>query len=85
MKKVVIYTKHGCSYCKKAVDLLSSKNIDLKEINVTYDLTRFDEIVAKTNCNTVPQIFIDGEFIGGCDDVFDLDKKGLLDEKLGLI
>lgn len=84
MKNIVIYTKNYCPYCKKAVALLSSKGVDFKEIDVTYDDETFSKVMKKTGWDTVPQVFVDEEFLGGCDDIHALDAKGLLDEKLGL-
>jgi len=84
LNRLVIYTKNGCPFCKKAVSLLSSKGATFEEIDVTFDEETFSNIVAKTGWDTVPQIFADEEFLGGCDDIHTLDKKGLLDEKLGL-
>lgn len=82
MKSVVIYTKNYCPYCKRAVKLLESKKVDFTEIDVTYYTEKFDEICKKTGWDTVPQIFIGDEFVGGCDDIHKLDDEGLLDEKL---
>lgn len=79
---VVIYTKDYCPYCKKAVALLQSKNVAFNEIDVTNDEATFEEIKKKTRWDTVPQIFIHGEFIGGCDDLYKLEEKGELDSKL---
>ncbi|AVP87068.1 glutaredoxin [Candidatus Phycorickettsia trachydisci] len=83
--KVIIFTKESCSYCTKAKNLLDSKKVDYKEIDIEgkEDLKR--ALVLKTNgSTTVPQIFIKGEYIGGCDSLYALDAKGQLDEKLGL-
>lgn len=85
MKNIVIYTKNYCPYCKKAVALLSSKGVDFKEIDVTYDDEIFSNVITKTGWDTVPQVFVDDEFLGGCDDIHALDKQGLLDAKLGLV
>ncbi|AKL94216.1 glutaredoxin, GrxC family [Clostridium aceticum] len=81
---VTLYTKDYCPYCKRAVSLLQSKNVAFNEIDVTHDETIFQEIKAKTGWDTVPQIFIDGEFIGGCDDLYALEQRGVLDDKLGI-
>ncbi|AOY76148.1 glutaredoxin 3 [Clostridium formicaceticum] len=81
---VTLYTKDYCPYCKRAVALLQSKNVAFNEIDVTHDETTFKEIQAKTGWDTVPQIFIHGEFIGGCDDLYALEKQGVLNSKLGI-
>ncbi|KAB3528813.1 glutaredoxin 3 [Alkaliphilus serpentinus] len=84
MKEVKIYTKNYCPYCKKAVALLKSKSLNLEEIDVTYDEDTFKEVSLKTGWDTVPQIFIDGQFVGGCDDIHQLDEKGELNKLLGI-
>lgn len=84
MKNIIIYTKNYCPYCKKAVSLLSSKGVPFKEIDITYDDLTFNKVMEKTGWDTVPQVFVDEEFLGGCDDIHALDRQGLLDEKLGL-
>ncbi|MCC5910764.1 MAG: glutaredoxin 3 [Clostridiaceae bacterium] len=81
---VTIYTKGFCPYCKRAIALLQSKNVAFNEMDVTKDEETFQQIKMKTGSDTVPQIFIHGEFIGGCDELYALEEKGLLDSKLGL-
>uniref|UniRef100_UPI0005092A80 Glutaredoxin 3 n=1 Tax=Alkaliphilus oremlandii (strain OhILAs) TaxID=350688 RepID=UPI0005092A80 len=84
MKNITIYTKNYCPYSKKAVSLLSSKGVDFKEVDVTHDSKAFEDVMAKTGWDTVPQVFVDEEFLGGCDDIHALDRQGILDKKLGL-
>lgn len=84
MSKVVLYTKNYCPYCKRALELLKSKGVEYTNVDVTNDDKTFAAIEAKTGWDSVPQIFIDDEFIGGCDDMHALDRKGELDKKLGL-
>lgn len=81
---VTIYTKDFCPYCKRAIALLQSKNVAFNEFDVTNDEESFQQIKFKTGWNTVPQIFIHGEFVGGCDDLYALEEEGLLDSKLGI-
>lgn len=83
MKKVTIYTKGYCPYCKKAVAILKRSGADFEEIDVTNDSGTYSEIKAQTGCQTVPQVFIGGEFIGGFDDLNALKASGELDAKLG--
>jgi glutaredoxin len=68
--KVEIYTKDFCIWCDRAKDLLNSHSIDFNEINISDDDTRikFYENIGN-NVKTVPQIFIDGERIGGYQDL----------------
>lgn len=84
MKKVVLYTKGYCPYCRKAVALLTEKGVDFTNYDVTNDDETFSVVKTQTGWDTVPQIFIDDEFIGGCDDLHLLDQKGELDKKLGI-
>ena len=83
MAKVEIYTSPFCGYCSRAKSLLKSKNIAFDEIDVTADDARRDEMIGRANGRrTVPQIFIDGKHIGGCDDLYDLNGQGKLDQML---
>jgi glutaredoxin 3 len=84
MKKVEIYTKSYCPYCKRAKELLHIKNASFTEYDVTSDPVKEQEMRARSGRHTVPQIFIDNEAIGGCSDLFDLDETGELDGKLRL-
>lgn len=65
MKKIEVYTMDNCSYCDAAKNLLKSKSLEFKEINITNDDEKRFELVKKTNQRTMPQIFIDDQFIGG--------------------
>lgn len=81
-KKVVIYTTDYCPHCKRAKDLLRRKNISFKEIDVTNDQAKRDEIEEKTGWMTVPVIFAGDELIGGADELYALEASGKLDLKL---
>ncbi|MGE0256834.1 MAG: glutaredoxin 3 [Alphaproteobacteria bacterium] len=85
MAKVEIYTGMFCGYCAAAKRLLTQKGVDFQEIEVDAEAGRREEMVKRAGGKrTVPQIFIDGEHIGGCDDLYALDRAGGLDPKLGL-
>jgi glutaredoxin 3 len=84
MARVVIYTTNYCPYCFRAKSLLRSKNVAFEEIDVTDDPERRAEMEKLSRRYTVPQIFIDGNPIGGYDDAQRLDNAGRLDEMLGL-
>ncbi|MBF4692611.1 glutaredoxin 3 [Fusibacter ferrireducens] len=84
MKKVTVYTTRFCPYCIKALRLLDSKKVDYLNINVNKEPTQFEAVKKQTGWRTVPQIFIDEQFIGGCDDMYQLDAEGKLDDLLGL-
>ena len=82
MVEVVIYTKDYCYYCKKAKALLNEKGVKFKEIDVTYDQEKEKEMIEKSGRVTVPEIFINGKLVGGCDDLFELEDRGKLDKLL---
>lgn len=81
-KKVVLYTTSTCPYCIRALKKLDEKGVSYENINVRENQEQFKAIMAKTGWDTVPQIFIDDQFIGGCDDLHALDRKGELDALL---
>ncbi|MFN7662665.1 MAG: glutaredoxin 3 [Alphaproteobacteria bacterium] len=80
MKKVIIYTTTYCPYCVKAKRLLEKKKVAYEEIDVTHNEALRDDMMKKAEGRrTVPQIFIEGKPIGGCDDLHALDASGNLD------
>ncbi len=83
MKPVTIYTSALCPYCWRAVKLLKTKNISFKEINVGMSAkSRKDMIRRSGGATSVPQIFIAGQHIGGCDEMLALERAGKLDAML---
>ena len=85
MAKVEIYTGMLCGFCSAAKRLLKEKGVDFEETDVSFNSAKKQEMLKRANgSHTVPQIFIDGEHIGGCDDIYALDSSGKLDAKLGL-
>lgn len=83
MAQVEIYTKFLCPYCIRALDLLRSKGVEPVEYDVTMGGPRKQEMVDRSGGRmTMPQIFIDGHHIGGCDDLVALDRAGGLDPLL---
>lgn len=82
MAQVEIYTKNYCPYCARAKELLKIKNVDFSEYDVTQSTQLKQQMRARAGRTTVPQIFIDDQHIGGCDDLFALDEKGKLDPLL---
>ncbi len=82
-KTIDIYTKFGCPYCSRAKQLLSAKGAAFEEIDVTMGGASREAMVARApGARTVPQIFIGGTYVGGCDDLFALDGAGKLDSML---
>ena len=82
MAQVVIYTTHYCPYCTGAKAFLRSKKVQFEEIDVTDDPAKRAEMERLSQRWTVPQIFIDGQPIGGYDDMRQLDVDGQLDQLL---
>ena len=84
-KKVEIYTSMFCGYCVRAKRLLSAKGIDFSEQDVTADRDGRQLMTRRAGGRTsVPQIFINGDHIGGCDDLLRLEAAGTLDQMLTL-
>ena len=85
MAKVEIYTTPICPYCARAKRLLAQKGVAFTEIDVSRDPGKRDEMLARSGGRqSVPQIFIDGEHIGGADELLALERAGKLDAKLGM-
>ena len=83
MAKVEIYTRPFCSYCTRAKRLLDSKGIDYDEHQLGFGGADREEMVRRASGRfTVPQIFIGGHHIGGCDDLMELERGGELDALL---
>ena len=82
MTKIKIYSKTNCPACVMAKDILDQKGVKYEEIILDNKPTETQELMDKTGMRTVPQIFINGELIGGCSDLMDLDKQKKLDPLL---
>ncbi len=80
--KIEIYTWDHCPYCQKTIALLESKGLSYQRIRVDGDEAARDLMATKTKGNrrSVPQVFIDGVSIGGCDDTHALEESGELDK-----
>lgn len=85
MANIEIYTTKICPYCVKAKRLFDKKGAAYREIDVSTDDALRDFMVTRAGGKrTVPQIFINDEHIGGCDDLYALDAAGGLDAKLAV-
>lgn len=84
MADVEIYTTPVCPYCIRAKALLDRKGVVYKEVNVMMNSGKRQEMQQRSGGHTVPQILIDGKAIGGCDDLFELDFDGDLNDMLGV-
>lgn len=83
MANVEIYTKPTCGFCFMAKRLLKSKDISFAEVNISAQPERRAEMIQRANGgSTVPQIFIGGTHVGGCDDLMALERAGKLDALL---
>ncbi|MBR7887714.1 glutaredoxin 3 [Marinomonas sp. A79] len=79
MATVTIYSSDYCPFCVRAKQLLASKNIPFNEIRIDGERERKQEMMAKSGRHTVPQIWIGEQHVGGCDDLFALERAQKLD------
>lgn len=83
MPKIEIYTTRICPYCVRAKALFKKKNVSFEEIDVSDDEALRAAMTERAGgVRSVPQIFIDGKHIGGCDDLYALDRANGLDPLL---
>lgn len=83
MAKIEIYSKFTCPFCARAKALFGAKNVTFEETDITMEPQKRQEMIARADGrSTVPQIFINGEHIGGSDDLAALDREGKLDALL---
>lgn len=78
-----MYQTDWCPYCRRAEELLRSKGVtEIEKIDVVLDSKGRAELAAKTGRRTVPQIYIGERHVGGCDELYALDRLGELDPLL---
>ena len=83
MAPVTIYTKSTCGYCLRAKSLLTRKGVAFEEISVDGDPNAQQAMAKRANGGwTVPQIFVGDRHVGGCDDLYALERAGKLDPLL---
>ncbi|MBD3649018.1 MAG: glutaredoxin 3 [Pseudomonadales bacterium] len=80
--KVLMYGTRYCPFCMRARALLESKGVAFEEILVDEAPDRRKEMIEKSGRYTVPQIWVGDEHIGGCDELYALERQGGLDERL---
>jgi len=73
-----IYSKANCAYCVAAKNLLKSRGFDYDEILVDREPGKLEEMLARAQRRTVPQVFVNGEHIGGFEELADADRSGRL-------
>ena len=79
---VYLYTAKYCPFCEKAINLLFKKGVSFSVYDVTGDIKLRESLERETGCPTVPMVFIEDKFVGGCSDLYELDNKGELDALL---
>jgi glutaredoxin 3 len=83
MPRIEIYTQDWCGFCARAKQLLQAKGVDFTEIDAPRGTPSRAEATRRSGGKmTVPQIFIGGDYIGGCDELLALDRAGKLDPLL---
>ena len=82
MAHVVIYTRPFCGYCARALSLLRKKGAEFTEIEAGFDPDLRREMIERSGRQTFPQIFVGERHIGGCDEMFELERSGELDALL---
>ena len=83
MSRVVVYSSRFCSYCHAAKRLLAARGAAFEEIDVDLQPERRAEMIERAGGRrTVPQIFVGDRHVGGCDDLYALDRDGALDALL---
>ncbi|CDH47348.1 MAG: glutaredoxin 3 [Candidatus Competibacteraceae bacterium] len=82
MPDIVMYASESCPYCRRARALLDRKGAAYTVLDVNRDPRLWPEMSGRTGRDTVPQIFIGDQHIGGCDDLFALDQRGGLEPLL---
>jgi alkyl hydroperoxide reductase subunit F len=80
---IQIYTRAWCPYCAKAKALLRAKGLEWRELDVTHNKPRQREMLERSGHQSVPQVFLDGELVGGYDELARLNASGELDRRLG--
>lgn len=83
MKAVEVYTQPLCGFCTAAIRLLTSKGAQIVEIDTAREPGKRAEMMQRANGRrTTPQIFVGNTHVGGCDDLYDLERAGKLDQLL---
>ncbi len=83
MAKVEVYSGSYCPYCVRAKELLTRKGVSFTEYEVDKDMDLREQMMKRApGYKTIPQIFINDQYVGGCDDLYALDRAGKLDGML---
>jgi glutaredoxin 3 len=82
MAQVTIYTRPFCGYCSRALSVLRKKGAVVEEIEAGFDPEKRREMIARSGRQTFPQIFVGETYVGGCDEMVELERAGKLDAML---
>jgi glutaredoxin 3 len=85
LARIVMYTTAWCPFCQSAERLLAEKGVAVERIRVDLEPARRAEMMRKSGRRTVPQIWIGDRHVGGCDDLYALEREGKLDPLLKAI
>lgn len=80
MRQIEIFSTQRCPYCVRAKTLLEAKGLEYSEIDVSADQKDLHDMIRRSGQRSVPQIFINGELVGGFEQLARLDTQGVLDE-----
>ena len=83
MTKIEVYSSANCAYCVAAKNLLKSRGLDYAEIRIDTDPARREEMLARAQRGTVPQVFVNDHHVGGYDDLVAADRSGELAKLIG--
>lgn len=79
---IFLYIKPSCPFCIRAKQLFDSKGVTYTDVDITFNSELRREMIQKSGQRTVPQIWINDQHVGGSDDLFALERRGLLDSML---
>ena len=83
MPKVLMYSTAVCPFCVRAEQLLKRKGVtEIEKVRVDLEPERREEMMQKTGRRTVPQVYIGATHVGGCDELYELERQGKLDSLL---
>ena len=80
---IEVFSGPNCSYCKRAKQLLVQKGVAFTDLDISLPEHRIEFVRRLPRARAIPQIFIDGEHVGGCEDLELLDRAGRLDAMVG--
>lgn len=82
MSEIIVYANQSCPFCIRAQKLLNAKGLSYEWIDVTGSPDLWAQMEERSGRNTIPQVFVKGQHVGGFDDLYAADQSGRLDEML---